>query len=264
MSQSPQKDRQPPDARAVLGRAVILLEIHRKVAATPPADYLAQVMENWNDEEKSNFTEMMQALYIRQEEKIRNAGLWHSLTLEEQVFMRTGVLEMTARQRIDGSWLVESICCLLWALDRKEQIPPYDCETDTEPLLKGDDRAIDTVEQASLRPAEEITRQRDWAELWHWRCRTRKLLEEKRIPEALPNGMSMAEVIRMTAEKAAEDGIFPAPVGGDFPAFGMSFHEMTAEQLARVTSISQERHKALNWLCGYAPGNRWDETPTDT
>jgi len=25
-----------------------------------------------------------------------------------------------------------------------------------------------------------------------------------------------------------------------------------------------ERHKALNWLCGFAPGNRWDETPTDT
>lgn len=264
MSQSPQQDRQPPDARAVFGRAVILLEIHRKAAATPPADYLAPVMQNWNDEDKDSFTEKMQALYAKQEEKIRKAGLWDSLTIEEQAFMRTGVLEMTAQQRIDASWLAESICCLLWALGAKEQILPYDSETDTAPLFKRGDQAIGTVEQASLRPAEEINRQRDWAELWHWRCRTRKLLEEKRIPEVLPNGMSMARVIQMTAGKAAEEGIFPAPVGDDFPAFGGPFRELTAEQFARVTSISQERHKALNWLCGYAPGNRWAETPTDT
>lgn len=31
-----------------------------------------------------------------------------------------------------------------------------------------------------------------------------------------------------------------------------------------ATSIIMERHFALNWLCGMAPGNRWDETPTDT
>lgn len=264
MSQSMKQDRKPPDARVVIRRAIILLQIHLKATATPPVDYLAPVMEKWNDEEKSNFTEEMGALYAKQEEKIRNAGLWDSMTDEEQAFMRTGVLETTARQRIDASWLAESICCLLWALGHRDQIPPYDSETDPKSMFKRGDFAIGSIEQSNLRSAEEIIQQRGWAELWHWRCRTRKLMEEKRIPEALPNGMSMAEVIQMTAEKAAEEGIFAAPMGGDFPAFGGPFREMTAEQFACVTSISQERHKALNWLCGYAPGNRWDETPTGT
>jgi hypothetical protein len=31
-----------------------------------------------------------------------------------------------------------------------------------------------------------------------------------------------------------------------------------------VSSATIERHFALNWLRGYAPGNEWDETPTDT
>lgn len=258
------QDNQRPHPRAVLGRVVILMEIFRKAAATPPADYLAPVMQNWSDKEKDRFTAKMDALFAKQEEKIRNAGLWDSLTDREQIFLRTGVLETSMRQRINASWLAESMCCLIWALGAKEQIPPYDFETNPKLFFKGGDHAISSIKEASLRPAEEIDRQRDWAELWHWRCRTRKLLEEKRIPEALPNGMSMASVIQMTAEKAAAEGIFPEPASGDFPAFGRPFREITDEQFARVTSISQERHKALNWLCGYAPGNRWDETPTGT
>jgi hypothetical protein len=31
-----------------------------------------------------------------------------------------------------------------------------------------------------------------------------------------------------------------------------------------VGSITEERHFALNWLCGYAPDNDWDATPTPT
>jgi hypothetical protein len=31
-----------------------------------------------------------------------------------------------------------------------------------------------------------------------------------------------------------------------------------------VKSVAVERHFTLNWLCGYAPGNEWDDTPTGT
>ena len=40
--------------------------------------------------------------------------------------------------------------------------------------------------------------------------------------------------------------------------------DLTEEEWREVTSIAAERHFALNWLCGYAPGNRWDATPTET
>ena len=49
-----------------------------------------------------------------------------------------------------------------------------------------------------------------------------------------------------------------------FLAFGKAYRDLGPEEYAIATSIARERHFALNWLCGHAPGNRWDETPTDT
>ena len=63
---------------------------------------------------------------------------------------------------------------------------------------------------------------------------------------------------------SASDGAFEAPIENDFPAFGMPFRAVDQAQLFSLISIARERHKAFNWLCGYAPENRWDETPTDT
>jgi hypothetical protein len=105
---------------------------------------------------------------------------------------------------------------------------------------------------------------RELAELWHWRCRTRKLLESGEIPTVLQNGMTMDEIIRLCATKAAEAHAFERPIGDDFPAFGKPFRDISVEESTTATSIAQERHRAFNWLCGYAPGNRWNETTTDT
>jgi hypothetical protein len=74
----------------------------------------------------------------------------------------------------------------------------------------------------------------------------------------------MATVIELAAAKAATDGAFAAPIGSDFPAFGKAFRDLSEIEFAIVASIAQERHRAFNWMCGYAPGNRWDETPTGT
>jgi hypothetical protein len=68
----------------------------------------------------------------------------------------------------------------------------------------------------------------------------------------------------MASAKAAEDGAFPAVIGDDFPAFGKPYRDLTREEFLGVTSIALERHRAFNWLCGFAPGNKWSQTPTDT
>ena len=50
----------------------------------------------------------------------------------------------------------------------------------------------------------------------------------------------------------------------DFPAKGKAYRDLTADEWSEVRSVCAERHYALNWLCGYAPGNDWDHTPTET
>jgi hypothetical protein len=37
---------------------------------------------------------------------------------------------------------------------------------------------------------------------------------------------------------------------------------LSDDEYSYCRSLAVERHKALNWLCGYA--ERWDKVPTDT
>ncbi len=64
--------------------------------------------------------------------------------------------------------------------------------------------------------------------------------------------------------KAAQAGTIPPCMGDDFPVHGKAYRDLSVEQWAQCRSITTERHFALNWLCGDAPENRWDETPTST
>jgi hypothetical protein len=68
----------------------------------------------------------------------------------------------------------------------------------------------------------------------------------------------------MTAAVAAEAGDIPAALAEDFPAFGKPYRELSAQEYSIATSIAMERHRALNWICGRAPGNQLDLTPLDT
>jgi hypothetical protein len=115
-----------------------------------------------------------------------------------------------------------------------------------------------------LRASELIQKQRELAELWHWRSRTRRLQEEGRMPAELPGGMTMERILQLTSQKAADEGLIPPPIDGDFPAFGKAYRNLTPTESSIASSIAVERHRAFNWLCGYARGNRWAETPTDT
>lgn len=56
----------------------------------------------------------------------------------------------------------------------------------------------------------------------------------------------------------------PHLIGSDFPAIGRPYRNLSIEELAILTSIAQERHKALNWLCGFSSSGRWADTTTDT
>jgi hypothetical protein len=64
--------------------------------------------------------------------------------------------------------------------------------------------------------------------------------------------------------KIAPEAAAAVCIEEDFPAKGKADRGLSAQESSEVRSITFERHFALNWLCGYSPGNEWDQTPTDT
>lgn len=255
----------PPDAAAVLKRAVILKCLMVKTLAMPPQEFLETSKSNWSEDEWNAFLKRERSSSAEYVKRLHENGLWKEMEQGEQQLFQAGVTELTMRQRIDVSWLTESAVCLLWALGYISEIPPFDEQADLESTNRLPQESLSVLaKKAALRASDIIQKQRDIAELWHWRSRTRQLQEANRMPSMPPGNLTVKELLKMTSSEAAKSGDIPSPIRGDFPAYGKAYRDLTREEFASVTSIAQERHRALNWLCGLAPGNRWSETPTDT
>lgn len=245
-------------------RAIILKCMLVKGLAAPPVEYIQNAMSQWTPEEKFRFEADAAQIFMQNVNHLKTAGLWLAVEEDERRFLEAGIDQISAQQRIDAGWLAESITCLLWALQMIPELPSYDLEASHELVNALPATSIkDLIKQAQLRPHEEINKQRDIAELWHWRARTRRLQEEGHLFQ-LPNGYTIEQVIELAATKGAESGDLPSPIGSDFPAMGKPYGDLSLEEFATLTSIAQERHKALNWLCGFSSSGRWTDTPTST
>lgn len=241
----------PPDAQKVAARILCLatvgamadvaIDLEQGRAEPREADeFLAKLLE-WRQEE--GLTE----LYSSVERNLigRHPSTW------------------TPQDVLNATWRQESIGTLLWALSEYEELPPYDSEfanvAEIVPVLAPTEQF---VTQALLRPADEIERARDVAELWHWRSRTTQLQNAPDAHASVREEHDLKAIVRDAATHAYKQGDIAEPMDADFPAFGKPYRELTDDEYARVTSIAMERHFALNWLCGYS--DNWDETPTDT
>jgi hypothetical protein len=155
---------------------------------------------------------------------------------------------------VDAVWRGEALGTLLWALQLLE-LPAYDQPFDAEQV------AATALDEADLRDGEEIELERDSAKLWHWRARTTGLQAAGALE--LPERYStFDQLIAATAMRGYEQGLLPAPMRGDFRAYGKVYRHLAPEQHAEAHSIAVERHHALNWLCG--AGATWDDVPLDT
>lgn len=257
--------KQKPSAASAMKRTIILKYIFVKGVAVPPINDLATVMSQWSAEERVGLARDTAKIFRRDVEQLKAAGLWADVEEDERTFLQAAIDEVSPQQRIDASWLAESIVCLLWALRILPELPSYDQEANHELFKKLPAASIkDLVKQARLRSKMEIEKQRDIAELWHWRARTRKLQEEGRLRGQVYGGQAIEQIIELSASKGAENGDLPRPIGSDFPAMGKPYRDLSAKEFSMLTSIAQERHKAFNWLCGLSPSGRWADTPTDT
>src|SRR3954447_1922600 len=141
---------------------------------------------------------------------------------------------------VDAIWRGEALGTLLWALQLIE-LPPYDEPFDPEEVVEVE------LGEAKLRDAEEIELERESARLWHWRARTTELQAAGgvELPERYAN---FDQLIAATAMRGFEQGVLPAPMRGDFRAYGKVYRQLTPEQHTEAHSIAVERQHALNWL----------------
>ena len=262
------KKKKRPDATDVAIRAIVLRHVIAYALMTPTPEILGNALTSWSEDEKRDFARDAEG--TRDDFWTLLGGYQKYLSPLERTFSRTTMSTITEAQLINASWRVEALIPLLWALQVIDEIPPYD--TQSSPEVVSDSRFADPdafIANASLRPTEEIDAARDVAEAWHWRSRTRQLIEDGTpfpdSPEFAAAGFtSFDSIVRMSAKSHEGDGTFDKMVDEDYPAFGKAYRDLTDEEWTTTRSITMERHFALNWLCGYAPGHRWDETPTDT
>jgi hypothetical protein len=151
-------------------------------------------------------------------------------------------------------WRGEALGTLLWSLELAE-LPPYDRPFDSAAVARAD------LAGARMREPEDVDLERQSARLWHWRARTTALQVDGNV-EVPPPYSSFDQLIAATAMRGFEQELLPAPMRGDFPAYGKVYRHASPEQLAEAHAIAAERHHALNWLCSL--GESWDDVPLDT
>jgi len=155
---------------------------------------------------------------------------------------------------VDAVWHGEALGTLLWALQLVE-LPGYDRPFDPHEVASTDPA------EGSLRDAGELELELASARLWHWRARTTEL--QAAPAAALPaRYASFDQLVAATAMRGYEQGLLPAPMRGDFRAYGTVYRQLAPAQQAEAHSLAAERHHALAWLCG--AGESWEDVPLDT
>jgi hypothetical protein len=259
-----------PSAQSVANRVIALKHVIVYALITPPRELLTKMSSAWSMNEREEFRKTSEKRRDEYWARLRQLDLHRELSPDELEFSKSTMLTMTDVQQKNASWRVEAFQVLLWALGYVKTLPPFYQMCDHQVLKDFPPADLRTfVGSAKLRSEDALEQFRQIAELWHWRCRTRKLIEMKEPlevdAEMKAAGLSTYDdIVRFSAKAAHEHGDLPGLVDEDFEVNGKAFRDISKDEWASVSSIATERHFAANWLCGLAPSNAWDHTPTDT
>ena len=254
-----------PSAQDVAKRLLILKYVVVQALALPPQKILQDLYSHWSKDEQWKFKNGFEERTKQVVSSFKSNGLWKLMTKEEQEFIQSIPPKVKAQQHLNAMWRLESAVVLMWALGLIDDFPGFDNQTDSDILKRIPYENISQfIYGATLLSDFEIERKRSLAELWHWRSRTRQLIDEKRTP---PPGMgfnSLDQIVQRIANEAYKQGDLSKLIDNDFSPKEKAYRDLTEEEWSEVRSITMERHHALNWICGYAKGNRWDKTPINT
>jgi hypothetical protein len=227
-------------------------------------------LEDWTEADRLELATARETQSKRFWDSVNSSPIFPYLSLWERQFATKTILTMSLQQHLDGMWRLEAAQILMWALHLLAEVPAPDTQSDIDlPNLEMLNRPTSFLSSVVLRAQSEISRSRNLAELWHWRSRTEELIREGQplLPDEqmTKQGLrSYQDIVRVAVNAAYESGDIHCVIGDDFGVKGKSYAELSAEEWSEVRSISIERHRALNWLCGHSPNNEWDQTPTDT
>jgi len=225
---------------------------------------------NWTDSDKDSFERELKKNMHETVSSMQDFGLWKYSTQKEKDFLSSYGNNMDSMSQMNASWRMEAAIILMWALKIIDNYPDLNGPTNPETLKKVEIKKIGLFSSDfNLQPYKEVSHMRDILEAWHWRVNTRRLIQDnyKFEPDAnmKKSGInSLEDIVRMTAKSAYESGDIKEIIDRDFVYKGQPFRDLSTDDFHEATSIIIERHYALNWLCGYAPNNNWEETPTDT
>jgi len=251
-------------------RLIILRSVYIAGSLIPPSDVLENLRTGRPEAEFREIVAVCQGHFDRLWSLIDRSPFSNELSLDEHTLIATPVEKITLRQLTDAFWRIESSQALMWCLGMIDALPPYDARANEEifksPAFQDYDQLL---RDARLRPEAEINSARDEAELWHWRSRTRELIESGSYPPSHPMFKdqpydTLDGVVRLVAQKLACETPPKPTIDEDFPANGKAYRDLTNDEWCDVRSITIERHLALNWVCGYGENNRWELTPTGT
>lgn len=258
-----------PTAAEVADRLVALKSCVVYALGAPPRDVVAAMRARAKADERAQMDDKADEARDAFWTPIYDTPVFDALTPRERELSEATLITLTEEQQIEASWAVEGMVVLAWALGFLDELPSWDAQTEPSfleevpnPIALARVRA-----EAKLREPEEIDRAAAAAQLWHWRSRTRELIEAGfEFPKELvrPGVASLDDMVRLTAAHAFADGSIERVIDGDFPARDKAYRALGDDEWHEVRSIAFERYRALNWLRGLAEGNAWDETPTET
>lgn len=259
-----------PGAKDAYRRLMVLKYLISRAYRSQATQYIDQNFNQLTDKEKSEIDTDFNKNRDETISSLKGFGLWEYVTPSEKSFFSLSAPEITEEAQINASWRMEAAAVLMWALNLIDCLPDIDMQADTDLLRLVKIRKIGFIyDGPKLRPPGEISQLRNIIETWHWRVNTRRLIESdydfQPTESMQERGISsLDDIVKMTASRAYENGDINEFIEDDFVFRGQPFRSLTNDDFYEATSIIIERHHALNWLCGYAPKNAWDETPTDT
>jgi hypothetical protein len=191
---------------------------------------------------------------------LQDQGLAGDLTPREAALLESAVGSFTPEEIAEVSWQGEAMTTLAWAIGAVAK-PPVDATSDPRPVMDLVPRPWDTIQRWVSDPGivseTDAVRERELAEIWHWRATIELLLREASAADRREYDAAICDV----AAEALDAGILPALRDGDLAARGRRFEDLADGEVDELVAVTGQRLRALNWLCGF--GDSWDDVPLD-
>lgn len=193
-------------------------------------------------------------------EWLRAQELVRQLTQREATLLGSPFGSIAPQAIVEFSWQGEALVALAWAVGLVD-MPPLDATSDLGQIMDLVPRPWDEisawVSDDVIVSESDAVRERERAEIWHWRATTELLRRQASPADRHDFEAAIAEV----AAEAREVGIGPVLRERDFAVRDRSIKEISDTEIDELIAITGQRLRALNWLCGF--GTTWDDVPLD-